>query len=133
MAITIISPLRAPPRPGPPYVNWEGRIAFGQLPGILARTRAGDRLPATAKNPIRFGPGEGMTFALADGRIDPRSLAVRPHLLPDTLLCRVRIRVVFEDGLQWYQGDYYKPDPERPGESELMDEEYFPGSLIGAR
>jgi hypothetical protein len=133
VTITIISSLRAPPRPGPPYVNWEGRFAFGQLPAILAYTRAGRQLPTTAKNPIRFGPGQEMAFALADGEVNPRSLAMRAHPLSDTILCRVRIRVVFEDGLQWFDGDYYKPDPERPGESTLMDEEYFPGSLIGAR
>jgi hypothetical protein len=133
VAISIISPLRGPPRPGPPYITWGGRFTFGQLPAILAHTRAGVQLPTTTKKPIRFGPGQEMTFALADGVAVPRSLAARADLLSDTILCRVRIKVVFEDGLQWFQGDYYKPDPEHPGECTLTDEEYFPGSLMGTR
>ncbi|HXX24641.1 MAG TPA: hypothetical protein VEO19_15960 [Terriglobia bacterium] len=133
VAITVISPLRAPPRPGPPYVEWEGRFTFGQLPAILAHTRAGIQLPTTTKKTIRFGPGQEITLALADGVAVPRSLAARAHPLSDTILCRVRTRVAFEDGLQWFDGDYYKPDPERPGESVLMGEEYFPGSLMGTR
>jgi hypothetical protein len=131
MAITIISALPEPPRPGPPYVNWSQRFAFGQLPAILAHTRAGDRLPATTKNPIRFDPGQEMTFAIADCDIALKYLLRRIQSFSDTSLCRVRVRVAFEDGLQWYSGDYYKPDPERPGESVLMSEEFFPGPTLG--
>jgi hypothetical protein len=134
VAITMISPSRALPHPpGPPYEGWAGRFTFGQLPAILVHTRRGDRLPATTRNPIRFGPGEGMTFALADaGRISPH-VDVLAHPWSDTFLCRAQIRVVFEDGLQWLHGDYYKLDPERPGEDAMMDEEYFPGSFMGTR
>lgn len=131
VAITMTAPLREPPSPGPPYESWGERFSFGQLPAILAHTRSADRLPATTKKPIRFGPNEEMTFALADGVANPKQLAVRAHRLSDTFLCRAAIWVVFEDGLQWRFGDYYKPDPERPGESVLMDEQYFPGSLPG--
>lgn len=131
VAFTIVSPLPGPPQPGPPYVRWAWRLSFGRLPAILAHTRAGDRLPATAKNPIHFDPGQGMTFALADDKPGLRRLVAHAQPLSDTSLCRVRIRVVFEDGLQWHEGDYYKPDPERPGESILMAEDYFPGPVTG--
>jgi hypothetical protein len=133
VAVNVISPLREPARPGPPYAEWGGRFAFGELPAILAHTRAGDGLPAKAKKAIHFGPGQEMTFALADGEIEPRSLDIRAHPHPDTILCRISIRVFFEDGLQWFHGDYYKPDPEGPRESSLMDEEYFPGPSTETR
>ena len=128
VAITIILPF---PAPGPPFVKCSRRFPFGELPAILADTRAGDRLPASTKNPIRFDPGHEMTFALAQRKTDLYYLIKQAQPLSEASLCRVQIRVVFEDGLQWHLGDYYQTDPEHPGESMVMAEDYFPGPLTG--
>jgi hypothetical protein len=130
VAISIIFPLPAPAQQGPPYVKSERAFPFGELPAILAYTRAADRLPAHTKSPIRFEPGQEMTFALADRKNDLYYLIRGTQPMSDAVLCRVKIRVVFEDGIQWIQGDYYKPGPELD-ESTLLEEDYFPGRATG--
>jgi hypothetical protein len=131
VAITIVLPLARPSHDGPPYAKGVQGFPFGQLPAVWVNTRHGDRLPATTKNPIRFDPGQEMSFTLADRKNFLDGLVARAQPLSESTLCRVRIRVFFEDGLDWREGDYYKPDPERPGEPMLMDQDYFPGSLAG--
>ncbi len=102
-------------------------FSFGQLPAARAYTADGNPITPTRER-IVFEPGAEMIFPLAD---DQRGLS---RLIGDPLSSTSQVFVLFivylEDGLEWMQYVWSKPDPDHPGQSVPTVGPYFPPSTL---
>ena len=105
---------------------------FGRIPAaVWYDGRTGEPLPPTTRDPIHFDPGQTMTFALADAQYGLSQLLANAQPLSANTMCSVQFRVVLEDGLEWSERLYTKPDPEHRGRYVVCRGDCFPDPLSG--
>ena len=96
-------------------------MVYNQLSlGVRPRATEDDRKRATA---LRLEPGETVTFTLSakDLQVIKQFLAVRNYELADINNVTIRIdRLIFDDGMKWQIGRFYKLNPDKPTGYELI-------------
>jgi hypothetical protein len=121
-----------------PQAGWKiSEFFFGQIPAAFASiTCEGRRAPVIISEPISFGPGEEMTFALADNQHYLSRLISKAEPLSEISVVYVDFGVTLEDGVGWAEYQYAGPDPKNPCKNVILTRGnylgcYFPGPLMG--
>ena len=103
-------------------------IDFGVIPANDFLSN-GQPFPHRANEiPVSWGPGRSMILHLADyaDRIKVALSQEMPDRAPSRIFV-IRTHFFFSDGMQWYVGRFFTPDPQQPGKVTYLDPNYFPG------
>ncbi len=73
--------------------------------------------------PLNLLPGQRLVIHVSDEADDIESFVGQP--VTECLIRRGTF--ILGNGIHWKVGDFYAPDPERPGKSKRLDGDYRPG------
>ncbi len=126
--IVLVFPETGDGSPGNPLRVYN--VTLGRLPASAAYSgRTGQAIvEPPSVQPISFAPSQTLQVHLSD-YIDNIKASIDNLAFSAVTKCVIRRGAFFfGDGMRWFAGSYYVPDPQHPGKFTGLDGRYFPGT-----